>query len=121
MSKYQLIKNTFNGILFDLKYNFFYSKMSETKNVYPADINAYHILREIGQGSSATVYKAKCIPLNEIVAIKIIDLERVQGALQDALVCICRIFLVCFTIINVRFFFTERDKSAFLIITSMHC
>ena len=58
----------------------------EQKKDYPADINSYHIICEIGQGSSATVYKAKCIPLNEMVAIKIIDLERVQGSLDDALV-----------------------------------
>ena len=60
--------------------------MTEGKKDYPADINAYHIISEIGKGSSATVYKARCIPFDELVAIKIIDLERVQGPLQDALV-----------------------------------
>lgn len=68
-------------------YNILTSFMAEPKKEYPADINAYHIIREIGQGSSAIVYKAKCIPFNELVAIKVIDLERLQGSLQDALVC----------------------------------
>ena len=62
--------------------------MADTRKEYPADINAYHIISEIGKGSSATVYKAECLTNHELVAIKIIDLERVQGPLQDALVFI---------------------------------
>ncbi|XP_026387476.1 serine/threonine-protein kinase dst1-like isoform X2 [Papaver somniferum] len=36
----------------------------------------YELYEEIGQGVSASVYRAICIPNNEIVAIKIIDFER---------------------------------------------
>ncbi|MCL7033266.1 hypothetical protein MKW94_030300, partial [Papaver nudicaule] len=36
----------------------------------------YEIYEEVGQGVSASVYRAICIPNNEIVAIKIIDFER---------------------------------------------
>ncbi|KAK4477385.1 hypothetical protein RD792_016606, partial [Penstemon davidsonii] len=31
---------------------------------------------EVGEGVSATVYRALCIPLNEVVAIKVLDLEK---------------------------------------------
>ncbi|KAE8697455.1 Serine/threonine-protein kinase OSR1 [Hibiscus syriacus] len=41
--------------------------------VYPKD---YKLQEEIGEGVSATVYRALCIPLNEIVAIKVLDLEK---------------------------------------------
>ncbi|KAH8959971.1 hypothetical protein BDL97_06G105700 [Sphagnum fallax] len=46
----------------------------------------YKLLEEVGQGVSATVYRAVFEPLNEVVAIKSLDLERCNSNLDD----ICR-------------------------------
>ncbi|KAL4354897.1 hypothetical protein GQ457_06G033910 [Hibiscus cannabinus] len=43
---------------------------------YPVNPKDYKLYEEIGEGVSATVYRALCIPLNEIVAIKVLDLEK---------------------------------------------
>ncbi|KAG9456072.1 hypothetical protein H6P81_000580 [Aristolochia fimbriata] len=43
---------------------------------YPIRAEDYELFEEIGQGVSASVYRARCVPLNEIVAIKILDFER---------------------------------------------
>ncbi|KAI3929746.1 hypothetical protein MKX01_025914 [Papaver californicum] len=43
---------------------------------YPIGNEHYELYEEVGQGVSASVYRAICIPNNEIVAIKIIDFER---------------------------------------------
>ncbi|MCL7023360.1 hypothetical protein MKW94_006546 [Papaver nudicaule] len=43
---------------------------------YPIGNEHYEIYEEVGQGVSASVYRAICIPNHEIVAIKIIDFER---------------------------------------------
>ncbi|XP_078431054.1 protein kinase superfamily protein isoform X2 [Wolffia australiana] len=43
---------------------------------YPTDPKHYELYEEIGEGISATVYMALCVPLNDIVAIKVIDLEK---------------------------------------------
>jgi len=43
---------------------------------YPKYAEAYELLEEVGNGVSATVYRAKCIPLEETVAVKVLDLER---------------------------------------------
>ncbi|KAH9742242.1 protein kinase domain-containing protein [Citrus sinensis] len=37
---------------------------------FPVDAKDYRLYEEVGEGVSATVYRALCIPLNEIVAIK---------------------------------------------------
>ena len=58
------------------------------KKEYPADVQGYKIICEIGRGASATVFKARCIPLNENVAIKILDLETLPGQIEDSLVCL---------------------------------
>ncbi|CAK9230616.1 unnamed protein product [Sphagnum troendelagicum] len=52
-------------------------------SLVPAD---YKLLEEVGQGVSATVYRAVFEPLNEVVAIKSLDLERCNSNLDD----ICR-------------------------------
>ena len=44
--------------------------------VLPTAASEYELLEEIGQGVSAKVWRARCKPLDEIVAIKILDLER---------------------------------------------
>lgn len=46
------------------------------KKCYPIRRDDYELYNEIGKGCSASVYRAKCIPLNDIVAIKIINLEK---------------------------------------------
>ncbi|MCD7459018.1 hypothetical protein HAX54_039814 [Datura stramonium] len=51
-------------------------KPSEKRTQYPIGSEQYTVYEEIGQGVSALVYRALCIPLNEIVAIKILDFER---------------------------------------------
>ena len=59
---------------------------------YPVNAKDYDLREEVGEGVSATVYKALCIPLNEIVAIKVLDLEK------------CNNDLVCSSIYCIFFF-----------------
>ncbi|KAK2941055.1 putative serine/threonine protein kinase [Blattamonas nauphoetae] len=59
--------------------------MTSLGKEYPIDEKDYKILCHIGKGSSALVYKALCKPLDEEVAIKIVDLERVKGNLDTIL------------------------------------
>ncbi|KAG1368026.1 serine/threonine-protein kinase BLUS1 [Cocos nucifera] len=49
---------------------------------FPTNFNDYELFEEIGEGVSATVYRALCIPLNEIVAIKILNLEKCSSDLD---------------------------------------
>eukprot|EP00850_Spirogloea_muscicola_P006207 SM000029S10502 [mRNA] locus=s29:570534:577451:+ [translate_table: standard] len=52
---------------------------------YPTMAAEYRLLESVGQGVSATVYKALCIPLgNEVVAVKCLDLERCSGTLDGS-------------------------------------
>ncbi|GMQ09362.1 hypothetical protein CsSME_00052770 [Camellia sinensis var. sinensis] len=46
------------------------------KRKYPIGPEHYTLYEEVGQGVSASVHRAICTPLNEIVAIKILDFER---------------------------------------------
>ncbi|KAK7349072.1 hypothetical protein VNO77_06136 [Canavalia gladiata] len=46
------------------------------KKKYPIGAEHYALYEEIGQGVSASVHRALCIPFNEVVAIKILDFER---------------------------------------------
>lgn len=50
---------------------------------FPVSSSFYTLLEEVGQGASAVVYKAKCIPFNEIVAIKVLDMDRCNNSLDD--------------------------------------
>lgn len=43
---------------------------------FPTDPKDYKLYEEVGEGVSATVYRALCIPLNQIVGIKVLDLEK---------------------------------------------
>ncbi|WZZ22384.1 hypothetical protein YC2023_123771 [Brassica napus] len=54
--------------------------MSEKK--FPLNAKDYKLQEEIGDGVSATVHKALCIPLNEVVAIKVLDLEKCNNDLD---------------------------------------
>ncbi|XP_043724956.1 serine/threonine-protein kinase BLUS1-like isoform X2 [Telopea speciosissima] len=49
---------------------------------YPVNAKDYKLYEEVGEGVSATVYRALCIPFNEIVAIKVLDLERCNNDLD---------------------------------------
>lgn len=55
-------------------------KLSEKK--FPVNAKDYTLYEEVGDGVSATVYRALCIPLNEIVAIKVLDLEKCNNDLD---------------------------------------
>ncbi|KAK8574973.1 hypothetical protein V6N12_062650 [Hibiscus sabdariffa] len=46
------------------------------KKKYPIGPEFYTLHEEIGQGVSATVHRAVCLPFDEVVAIKILDFER---------------------------------------------
>ncbi|KAE9585921.1 hypothetical protein Lal_00009913 [Lupinus albus] len=50
---------------------------------YPLDPSSYKILDEIGAGVSAIVYKAICVSMNSLVAIKSIDLDRSRPDFDD--------------------------------------
>ncbi|KAL8139513.1 hypothetical protein V2J09_005534 [Rumex salicifolius] len=53
-----------------------------TERRFPVDSKDYKLYEEVGEGVSATVYRALCIPFNEIVAIKVLDLERCNNDLD---------------------------------------
>ncbi|KAJ8500904.1 hypothetical protein OPV22_011456 [Ensete ventricosum] len=53
---------------------------------YPIRAEDYQLREPVGQGVSASVYRALCIPLVEVVAIKIVDFERNNSDLNN----ICR-------------------------------
>lgn len=53
--------------------------VSEKK--FPVNAADYKLYEEIGEGVSATVHRALCVPLNEIVAIKVLDLEKCNNDL----------------------------------------
>ncbi|KAL3526416.1 hypothetical protein ACH5RR_011072 [Cinchona calisaya] len=55
-------------------------KMVEKK--FPVDAKDYKLYEEVGEGVSATVCRALCVPLNEIVAIKVLDLEKCNNDLD---------------------------------------
>lgn len=51
---------------------------------YPIHMEDYELYEEIGQGVSAIVYRALCKPLDEIVAVKVVDFERTNSDLVRA-------------------------------------
>ncbi|XP_021853814.1 uncharacterized protein [Spinacia oleracea] len=56
--------------------------MEVLEKKYPVDAKDYKLYEEVGEGVSATVYRALCIPFNEVVAIKVLDLERCNNDLD---------------------------------------
>lgn len=52
---------------------------------FPLNAKDYKLFEEVGEGVSATVHRALCIPLNERVAIKVLDLEKCNNDLVCAL------------------------------------
>ncbi|GER31701.1 protein kinase [Striga asiatica] len=57
-------------------------KFMESKKNFPLTANDYELYEEIGEGACATVYRALCIPLNETVAIKVLDFEKCDNDLD---------------------------------------
>ncbi|KAF2074269.1 hypothetical protein CYY_004402 [Polysphondylium violaceum] len=51
-----------------------------TSNQYPNTAEDYQLLEPIGEGTEGKVWKAHCISLNEDVAIKVVELERMDPA-----------------------------------------
>ncbi|XP_056169798.1 serine/threonine-protein kinase BLUS1 isoform X2 [Syzygium oleosum] len=49
---------------------------------FPLNAKDYKLFEEVGEGVSATVYRALCSPLNERVAIKVLDLEKCNNDLD---------------------------------------
>uniref|UniRef100_A0A7N0UBS2 Protein kinase domain-containing protein n=1 Tax=Kalanchoe fedtschenkoi TaxID=63787 RepID=A0A7N0UBS2_KALFE len=56
--------------------------MEQPEKKFPVNASAYQLYEEVGEGVSATVYRALCVPLNEIVAIKVLDLEKCNNDLD---------------------------------------
>ncbi|KAL3833155.1 hypothetical protein ACJIZ3_007891 [Penstemon smallii] len=56
------------------------AQASEKK--FPLTAKDYKLYEEIGEGVSATVFRALCVPLNEVVAIKVLDLEKCNNDLD---------------------------------------
>ncbi|KAK8545629.1 hypothetical protein V6N12_026459 [Hibiscus sabdariffa] len=52
------------------------SKMGESQRIYSANPADYKLLEEVGNGASATVYRAIFLPRNNVVAVKCLDLDR---------------------------------------------
>ncbi|QDZ25714.1 serine/threonine-protein kinase [Chloropicon primus] len=53
------------------------------KKTYPTSAADYEVLDVVGQGVSAKVFRALCKPLNEIVAVKTIELEGMNSNLEE--------------------------------------
>ncbi|KAK1404436.1 serine/threonine-protein kinase BLUS1 [Heracleum sosnowskyi] len=56
--------------------------MSESEKRFPLNAQDYVLYEEVGEGVSATVYRALCVPVDEIVAIKVLDLEKCNNDLD---------------------------------------
>ncbi|CAH2072739.1 unnamed protein product, partial [Thlaspi arvense] len=55
---------------------------SGSEKKFPLNAKDYKLHEEIGDGVSATVHRALCVPLNEVVAIKVLDLEKCNNDLD---------------------------------------
>mmetsp|Transcript_11087 Transcript_11087/g.22096 ORF Transcript_11087/g.22096 Transcript_11087/m.22096 type:complete len:685 (-) Transcript_11087:1752-3806(-) len=53
------------------------------KKHYPSSASGYELTEQIGQGTTATVFRAWCAEVEEEVAVKIVDLEWFQASLED--------------------------------------
>ncbi|KAH9328930.1 hypothetical protein KI387_001038, partial [Taxus chinensis] len=49
---------------------------------YPVKSSDYKLLEEVGVGSTAIVYRALCVPFQEIVAVKIVGLDKSSATLD---------------------------------------
>jgi serine/threonine protein kinase len=73
---------------------------------YPLSAKDYKLYEEVGEGVSASVYRALCIPLNEIVAIKVLDLEKCNNDLVRGVVpcTICNVYCFQFPLACAEFY-----------------
>ncbi|XP_010550134.1 PREDICTED: serine/threonine-protein kinase BLUS1-like [Tarenaya hassleriana] len=55
---------------------------SGSEKRFPLNAKDYKLFEEVGDGVSATVYRAECVPLKETVAIKVLDLEKCNNDLD---------------------------------------
>lgn len=53
------------------------------QKTYTANAKDYRLLEQIGDGASATVFRAIYLPFNEVVAVKCLDLDRCNSNLDD--------------------------------------
>lgn len=60
------------------------SSPAPAKKSYPTSRDKYELIEVIGTGVSSVVWRAKCISHNEVVAVKVLDLEQVRT------ICTCR-------------------------------
>lgn len=77
------------------------------KKKYPIGAEHYTLYEEVGQGVSASVHRALCIPFNEIVAVKILDFERDNSDLVNLrwiLFLINKCFRISFTLMQFNFY-----------------
>ena len=58
---------------------------NHSQRIYSANPADYKLLEEVGYGASATVYRAIYLPLNDVVAIKCLDLDRCNSNLVSSL------------------------------------
>jgi len=52
---------------------------------FPVRREDYQLIEVVGRGVTATVWHAKCIPLDETVAIKILDMERMNVQMEEVM------------------------------------
>ncbi|RWW01103.1 hypothetical protein GW17_00035879 [Ensete ventricosum] len=69
-------------------------KKAMERKKYPIRAEDYQLREPVGQGVSASVYRALCIPLVEVVAIKIVDFERNNSDLVSSSVAKFHLFLI---------------------------
>lgn len=55
--------------------------MGGTQKSYTTNPNDYKLLEEVGYGASATVYRAIYLPTNDVIAVKSLDLDRINSNL----------------------------------------
>lgn len=55
--------------------------MASGQKSYSLNPDDYKLLEEVGYGASATVYRAIYLPLNDVIAVKCLDLDRCNSNL----------------------------------------
>lgn len=55
--------------------------MASSQKSYSVNPDDYKLLEEVGYGASATVYRAIYLPLNDVIAVKCLDLDRCNSNL----------------------------------------
>ncbi|KAE8679075.1 hypothetical protein F3Y22_tig00111402pilonHSYRG00774 [Hibiscus syriacus] len=56
----------------------------EIQRIYSANPADYKLLEEVGNGASATVYRAIYLPINAVLAVKCLDLDRCNNGNLDS-------------------------------------